>query len=466
MDYGSPNFLGSGAYPMGGNPGVLNQQAGYSRDAFGRIVTGTPTTIMTSHPAFTPQYELMDYHSTGTGYISTISISSITILQASGSGGRAIRQSHEYQLYQPGKSHLASFTLFPHYLGTFDKSVACRAGIFDDYRDKNTPAGTTGAAPYLFMSSIYGGSGQETNQPSMGHYFELSGNEWFVVERYNSPNNIENVNRVPQRLWNVDTFNPKLGANPSGFILPVGQRTGLLLWIERQWLGVGYVRLGAYFNGKAVVCHIFTLRGYGLPYTHSNKLPVRYEIEKVAGGSSQNAIMASVCESSHIMGEYTPLGQIFSLPANLILTPTTATNVLTPLLCIRLQQLYCRATFKLKDIEMYISNNQPIAYSVFRNPIITGSLTWVKHPNPESMIEYALFPNATGSVVSGGLCLRSGFVNANTTLQESLSVTELLTATSFTSNIHGVPDILCLAGARVLNNDSTVFSNLRWIEIV
>lgn len=466
MDCGSSgNLFGSGSYPMGGNPGFLNQQAGYSRDIFGRLVTESPVTLMTSHPSFTPQYEIMDYASTGTGFISTISISSITLLQVSGSGGRAIRQSHEYQLYQPGKGHLASFTFFPHFLGTFDTSVAVRAGIYDDYRDKNTPSGTTGAPPYLYPSSIYGGNGVETDQPSMGHYFELSGNEWFVVERHNSPNNITNVTRVPQRQWNVDTFNPKLGTNPSGFILSASPAIGLLLWIERQWLGVGLVRMGAYFNGKPSVCHIFNLRGYGLPYTRINKLPIRYEIEKVSGGSPNSASMASICESSHIMGDYTPFGQMFSLPATLVTTTTTVDNTFTPLICIRLQQQYCRATFKLKDVELYVSNNQSIAFSVLRNPVLTGPVTWVNHPDPRSMIQYALFPGDPTTTVSAGLCIRSGFVTQNSLIQDSLQVSELLTATSFCSDITGNPDVLCLAAIR-LTTDATVFSNLRWLEIV
>lgn len=360
-------------------------------DVFSRVYVNSPTTTLASHPAFTPQYELLDYHSTGTGFVSTISISTITILQASGSGGRAIRQTREYQLYQPGNSHLVQFTMTPQFLGTFDSSVAVRAGIYDDYRDKNTPAGTTGAPPYLYQSSIYGGTGKETNQPSMGHFFELSGNSWFVVERYNSPDNLQNVTRVAQSNWNVDTFD---GTGPSGYTL---SKTGpSLLFVERQWLGVGVVRMGAFYNTLFLTCHVFQNRSYTMPYTHLNKLPIRYEIEKVTGGSANAAIMASICASSHIGAEYVPYGRIYSLPVNLTYEVTRiGITTLRPVLLLRLQQEFCRATFKVKDIELY--GAAPGAFSVFWNPVVSGTITWTKHPDVGSMLEYAYFPDGSTS---------------------------------------------------------------------
>jgi hypothetical protein len=449
---------------MGGNPGYINQLAGYSRDSFGRIVSATPTTIFTAHPAFTPQYERMGYASTGTGFISNITQSTMVILSVSGSGGRAVRQSLEYQLYQPGKGHLASFTFIPHLQGVFDNSVAIRAGVFDDYRDKNTPFGLTPP------SSIYGGRGVETNQPSMGHFFELSGNQWFVVERHNSPNNIINVNRVPQRLWNMDTFNPALGPNPSGAILPADPKEGILLLVERQWLGVGIVRMGAYFNGVPKICHVFQERGIQNAYTHLNKLPIRFEIEKVSGGSPSTAITATICESSAIMGEYTPLGTLFSIPCNLTLPGAEVNLTLRPLLAIRLQRQYCRATFKLKDIELY-SPDGDIAYSVFKNSTIVGpALTWIPNPDSRSMIEYVIFnANALNYTLIDGICFRSGFAGKNTVLQDSLGVPELLTAHSFCSDIAGVSDILLIAALAINAGGGTSFTvgaNARWLEIV
>ena len=441
---------------------IVNQVS----DVFNRLYVTSPTLNLASDNAFTPQYEITDYHSSGTGFVSTITISTMTILQASNAGGRAIRQTHEYQIYQPGTSHLVQFTWVPQFLGTFDTSVAVRAGIYDDYRDKNTPAGTTGANP-LFVSSIYGGVGQETNQPSMGHYFELSGDSWFVVEKYNSPNNIQNVTRVAQSNWNVNTFDYNTATNPSGYIL--GITTPSLLFVERQWLGVGVVRMGAFYNSLYTICHVFTNRTYNQAYTHLNKLPIRYEIEKVSGGSPNPATMASICCASHIGGDYVPYGRIYSLPANITYDTTRiGIDTLRPILLIRLQQQYCRATVKIKNIEMFCKTADSGVYSVLLNPTLGGgSITWVNHPNPGSMIQYAYFPSDTtsGRTATGGRCLRSGYFTAKTSETNSLGVDDLITSQSVTSDIHGVPDILCIAMIS-FTSGADVTANLRWIELI
>jgi hypothetical protein len=349
----------------------------------------------------------------------------------------------------------------PQFLGTFDNSVTVRGGIFDDYRDKNTPAGTTGAPPFLYQSSIYGGTGQETNQPSMGHFFELSGNSWFVVERYNSPDNIQNVTRVAQSNWNVDPFD---GTGPSGYTLQ--PTSASLLFVERQWLGVGVVRMGAFYNTLFCVCHVFQNRSYTMPYTHLNKLPIRYEIEKVAGGSANAAIMASICASSHIGAEYVPYGRIYSLPVNLTYEVTRiGITTLRPIFLLRLQQQFCRATFKVKDIELY--GSAPGAFSVFWNPVVSGTITWIPHPDNGSMVEYAYFPSGSTSTrtVSGGRCIRAGFFSTRTALQDGLTVGELLTAQAFASDTKGTPDVFCIAMVAFTAN-TDVNANARWIEIV
>lgn len=437
---------------------------GATFDTFSRLITMTPTTLFTSHPAFTPQYESIGYVSTGAGSFYFDVSNCIMLMSTSGSGGRAVRQTLEYQLYQPGKAHQAYFTWTPQYAGTFDTSVAVRCGIYDDFRDKNTPAGTTGAPPFLFQSSIHGGTGQEANQPSMGHFFELSGNDWFVVERHNSSNNIQNVVRVAQSNWNTDTLNPAFGNNPSGVTLQKNKEG--LFWIERQWLGVGLVRMGIYNNGHPIVAHAFQNRGYKIPYTNLNKLPLRYELEKVAGGSSNFAATASICFASQIDGDYTPLGATFSLPANLIKATTRINTALLPVLLLRLQQQYCRATIKIQNLEIY--GKASGVFSIFKNPTITGPITWVNHPDPRSMVQYAVFANGTtepANTISGGQCIQSGFYDKRSAFQGDQSISDLINATPITSDIKGKPDVYCIAMAGFAENDD-VNAVCRWIEIV
>jgi hypothetical protein len=249
-------------------------------DLFGRINTATPTTLFTTHVAFTLQQENLQYLSTGTGSFFYDMSNSIVQHRVGTSAGRAVRQSREYLLYQPGKLQSCHITLVPELSGNFDNSIAIRAGLFDDYRDKSA----------------------EPNQPSMGHFFELSGNTWYVVERANSYDNVTNVTRIPQNNWNLDTVNGNRSTSPSGYILRIPPNTGVLFTIDRQWLGVGIVRMGIIFNGKPIFVHAFHDRLLGRPYTHLPKLPIRWEIEKVAGGAALPTTMGSICASAQVFG--------------------------------------------------------------------------------------------------------------------------------------------------------------------
>lgn len=433
-------------------------------DTFSRLITESPTTLFTAHAAFTENLQSLGYISTGSGTFTFDVSNAIVLMSTTGSAaGRAVRQTLEYQLYQPGKGHNAYFTWTPHYFGTFDTSIAVRAGVYDDYRDKNTPAGTTGAPPFFYASSIYGGTGQETNQPSMGHFFEVSGNEWFVVERQNSPNNVDQIVRVPQSNWNGDRLNPLYGNNPSGYQLDADADN--LFWIERQWLGVGAVRLGLYYNGQRIVAHQFGHRDIRKPYTKLNKLPIRYEIEKVAGGSTDTAVMGSMCMASLIDGEYTPIGPIFSLPTPIINPTTRIGTTERPILLLRLQQQYCRATVKIKDIELFATNIG--TFSVYKNPIITGPITWVNNPDKRSMVQYAIFANGTTeptNTVSGGQCIQSGFFTQRFVQAGIQGVLDLLAAPPISSDVQGKPDVYCITMISAGGNID-INATCRWLEI-
>lgn len=411
-------------------------------DLFGRINTATPTTIFTTHVAFTQQLENIQYLSTGTGSF-FYDISNTVMQHRVGTGaGRAVRQSREYLLYQPGKLQSCHITLVPELSGNFDNSVAIRAGLFDDYRDKSA----------------------EPNQPSMGHFFELSGNTWYVVERANSYDNVTNVTRIPQSNWNLDTVNGNRATSPSGYILKIPPNTGVLFTIDRQWLGVGIVRMGIVFNGKPIFVHAFHDRLFGRPYTHLPKLPLRWEIEKVEGGATKPSIMGSICASLQVFGEYQPFGVIFALPSSLaIAQPIDGT--LRPCLVIRLQQKYCRATFKLISIDFYAPQGD-ISYTVFKNSGINGTpaLTFTPFPDSRSLVEYCYITTPTNYTITDGMPIRSGFVAKNASFKDELTTQELITSHSICSDIQGNTDTLIIACTEFTNTN--VYVTARWLEIV
>lgn len=416
-------------------------QTGYS-DLFSRQTVAPPTTVFSCHTAFTPQHEIMGYLSTGNATIVIDISQSIMKHTVTNAGDRAVRQSFEYLLYQPGKLQQTTLTVSPELSGNFDTSIVGRFGLFDDYRDKAA----------------------EPNQPSMGHFFELSGNEWFVVERANSYDNITNVTRIPQANWNLDTLNGSRATSPSGYVLSIKLRRPVLFVIDRQWLGIGVVRMGLVINGKTIYVHAFHDRGFGRPYTHLPKLPIRWEIEKVTGGAALSATMGSICGSSEMIGDYTTMGNIRSFPITLASGVTVDTS-LRPVLILRLQQRYCRATFKLVQVDIYSSGDA--AYQVLKNPTISGTpaITYTNIPDTTSLLQYSYLGTPVNYTITGGQTTRSGFLQKTTVFTESVTAQDLITAPSYCANIAGTPDTLVICGMS-LSGNITIYVSARWIEIV
>jgi len=441
---------------------VANNGTIASLDMFNRQIVATPTTVFQTTPAFTPQYYLQDYLSTGTATVVHDISNTIIKLSVSANGDKAVRQSRQYLLYQPGKLQSVYMTFIPQYSGTFDSSVTIRIGMFDDYRDKNT------------SGSTYPGTGIEVNQSSMGHFFEVIGSTWYVVERGNSANNVLNVTRIPQANWNLDSLDGNRSTSPSGYDLKNSLFAGTLILIQRQWLGVGAVRMGFIINGRVIYCHMFHQRGPSRgPYTHLSNLPIRWEIEKGANGSANSATLASICGSVQVMGDYTTQGAIYSLPSRAATVgsggnATRLDTTLRPVVVMRLKRQYCRATFKIKDISFL--SDQGGSYTYFKNPIINGaSFTYISHPNINSMIEYYYFNNGTSVpsyTLTNGIPFKSGFFTINTSVQSSTNQDELLSEHDFSSNIHGDSDLFVVACCQGTSNSTDVCINATWVEIV
>ncbi|MGV2435250.1 MAG UNVERIFIED_CONTAM: hypothetical protein LVT10_10510 [Anaerolineae bacterium] len=99
-----------------------------------------------------------------------------------------------------------------------------------------------------------------------------------------------------------------------------------------------------------------------------------------------------------------------------------------PVLLLRLQQQYCRATIKVKDIELYGAAG---VFSILKNPTITGSITWINHPDKRSTTQYAVFANETSeptNTISGGQCIQTGFFDKRTSQSGAASVADLIAA--------------------------------------
>ncbi len=130
-----------------------------------------------------------------------------------------------------------------------------------------------------------------------------------------------------------------------------------------------------------------------------------------------------------------------------------------------MQQKYCRATFKLKEVTVYSSGD--VHYTVLKNPTITGGTpSYTAHPDSRSMVEYSVNSGSVGTwAVSGGTPIRSGFVSKASASTDSFTIDELVTSPSFCSDIAGTPDVLVVAVGALTSNPSAN-ANVRWLEIV
>lgn len=197
-------------------------------------------------------------------------------------GDFVIRQSREYIPYQPGKSKLVYIT------GVLSvdappADIKFRIGSFDDSRENGESEGN-------------------------GYFFELDAGTLYVVERRNGSGSGSDT-RVAQTSWNMDTFDGSGNSdNPSSIKLVAADfQKAMLFWIDLAWLAVGPVRMGFCFGGKVFVAHEFehaaysyqddavTHTGITQPYIPMAKLPVRWEIRKVAANANAGKLRAFCC---------------------------------------------------------------------------------------------------------------------------------------------------------------------------
>ena len=155
---------------------------------------------------------------------------------------------------------------------------------------------------------------------------------------------------------------------------------------------------------------------------------------------------------------------IYALPTSLA-TAQSIDGTMRPCLVIRLQQKYCRATFKLISLDFYAPQGD-IAYTVYKNPVISGTpaLTFTPFPDTRSMVEYCYTGTPTNYTYTNGIPIRSGFVSKNASFVDQITTQELITAHSFCSDIQGNPDTLMIACSEYSN--TPVYITARWLEIV
>ncbi len=401
----------------------------YTRDAFGKLRTTFPTTLLDNKfpsGAGTTQYEsnnMMDcYKSTtvGGGTASATFGDSKVILTVSGQATQ-ISQSRKYCVYQPGKSMLILLS------GIITNSsntagITTRLGYFDD---------------------------------SNGLFFQY-GTTISVGLRNNNANTI-----IEQSNWNIDKMD---GTGMSGITLNF-QKAQLFV-IDFEWLSVGRIRFGFYIFGRINYCHQITnLNELTNPYMLSPNLPSRYEIISTTGASGT---LTQICTTVISEGGYTPIGRAFSVgtnPNTSISVPTTE----TPIIAITGISTYNHenilpTSFTIMDTD----NNNGYLYRLRLYLSPTGASSplnaaTVVNVDDNSVVAYSIsgLTIPVGSIiVDQGYFYGRGIVSFNSLSDVFTNIIQI------TSNIDNVCDVLLLTAEKTGSTGTgNVFASISWQEI-
>ena len=390
-------------------------------DAFGRLRISDPVTLFDSQN----QYDLQPWLwaedlTSGATIVHDADGASATMDVTGTTGSKAIRQTRNYNRYQPGKSQEILITFDT---GSLTSGTRARIGYFDD---KN------------------------------GIFLENDGNNLSLVVRSSATGSVVDSS-VAQASWNID---PMDGTGPSGITLDMTKAN--ILAMDLEWLGVGRVRYAFVIDGRIVPVHqnLHANVGSGVYMTTAN-LPVRYELENTGGaGDSIEAICASVISEG---GFETQRGFPASATNGSSLTSVTTRR---PILSLRpattFNSIENRQTFIFDQLALYASGNGALIETVYNPTSLTGA-SW-SSVGSDSGMEV----DTSATAISGGTTLSQVFIaassqgNQNSPSASRLGLTERL---PFGLDVNGTnPDVISIV-ATSLNATADLGVAFNWREL-
>jgi hypothetical protein len=391
-------------------------------DAVGRLRVSNPFTLFDSSHRFDDN----DLWSTATATGGTAVFNSnqglVDINVTAASGSSVTRETIKVFSYQPGKSLLVMNTFV-----------------------MNAPkAGLTQRVGY------YGASN--------GFYLEQAGSAIAFVERSIVTGSLVNT-PVLQANWNGDKLD---GTGASGYTLDLTKAQ--IYWMDVEWLGVGSVRMGFIINGQFITCHTFNHANLiTSTYITSASLPLRCEIFNTAGTSGASTLK-QICSTVISEGGYELRGsqQAISTPITTARTFAVA-GTYYPIVSIRLQSTRLDAIVIATAISFLgTGNGKNYQWRIVNGAITTGG-SWLNAPG-DSSVQY----NLTGSSVTGGRILASGFLNSSNQGSPSLNILkEALFANQLERNgLTGVVyELTFEVAVGTTSGGESVFASIDWEEI-
>lgn len=353
--------------------------SGTAVDAFGRARVSNPVTLFDSFHRYQDNGKIGVANSSGTTVTHDPNSSSIICNVGTANSNYVYRETNRVFAYQPGKSLqiLETFVMAPAQTG-----LRQRYGYFN---------------------------------AENGFFLEQDGHDIYFVKRSKSTGTVVET-RVAKADWNIDTMDgsntgpdqqgtPTQNRNPSGLTLDLSKSQ--ILWHDIEWLGVGSVRVGFVVNGKFIHCHTWNHANIiDIPYMTTACLPLRCEIQNTADTSNTSNLRV-ICATVISEGGY----QLTGRPRTAGQGPNTAYTMATagtyyPVVAIRLKSERADAIVVPKNINLLAKtgNGTTQKWAIVSGANVAGG-TWVD-AGSDSAVQY----NITGTGMTGGTYLRSGFV--------------------------------------------------------
>ena len=391
-------------------------------DAFGRLRVSAPFTLFDSSHRYADNSLWATSTSTSGAAVFNADQGLVDLNVTAASGSQVLRETVKVFSYQPGKSLLI--------LSTFVMS----------------PAKTN-----LRQRIGYFGVAN-------GYYLEQNDTTVSFVERSSVSGALVNT-PVAQASWNVDSMN---GTGPSGITLDLTKAQ--ILFMDLEWLGVGTVRIGFVINGNFYVCHQFHHANIiTSTYITTASLPLRYEITNT-GATSGISTLKQICSTVLSEGGYelngsqfainTPIGTSYNLPTK---------EIYYPVLALRLKNTKLDSVTVLSAMTL-LADTTGEKYNwqlrTGETNLVSGG-TWIT-AGADSTVDY----NITGTSVSGGRIISSGFFSSTTNTGSSVALFKdsmfrfQLERNTFTSTPYEM--ILSVTASQ---NNSKVFASLDWEEV-
>lgn len=394
-------------------------KAGNALDPFGWLRTGSRTVAFEYSGRYDQGLLLWDHSLSGTGAITFDSLTGGNTLSTGGtaSGAKAIRQTHEYHLYLPGRGRLSvSGFIF----GTAATNLRRRHGLFE---------ANSGA----FLEQISTGIRLVTRSDVSGSVVDTA---------------------IEQADWNIDKLD---GTGISGYTIDVTKANALV--IDNVGYNGARIRFGFLLGGRIVYAHeINNLNAITSFAIGTYDLPIRYEIENTGVTSGTNTMKASSCVVYNEDGGSVESGYQFTANNG---TTTKAVVARSPVLSIQPKATFGGLTNRshslLKKFDFLVKTND-ILFEIVRNGTLTGAAFASVSAN--SVMNY----DTTASAITGGEILQSGYGPAGFGSNTQGSASEFLGRLVLTNDFAGTtPDILSLV-ATPMAGTATVSSAMAWEE--